>query len=165
MNNYIFKYNIKGDLYNYCELDNKNKILSIYNLENNKLIRYDKDYDTRHYVKYSKSKEVVLAQRFQHGESWVTVMIKPDIVIEIEKNDDNCAEYSNPEYYHWLKKEEKTDFIFPPDIDKQYIFEGNRLNKFKIKTDFIGKWKEIVSDVSEKKSNRIYPHITISLKK
>ena len=44
MNNYVFKYNKKGDLYNYCELNCKNKILAIYNL--------DKFYPLSNYIAY-----------------------------------------------------------------------------------------------------------------
>lgn len=85
-NKYIFKYNQEGELYNYVELNNSNKIISYFKVEDKKLIRFDKFSDTKQLIKFKN--RIKLKQKFMAGESFITVF---------DAETDDCVQYNMPE--------------------------------------------------------------------
>lgn len=85
-NNYIFKYNKSDELYNYIELNKLDKITSYFKLEDNKLIRFDKNSDTKQLIKFKN--KVRIKQKFMAGESFITIF---------DTNKDECVQYNMPE--------------------------------------------------------------------
>jgi len=85
-NTYIFKYNQKGELYNYIELNRLNKILSFFKLEEKKLIRFDRISNTKQLIVFKNS--IRFKQRFMAGESFISVF---------DKNKDESLQYNMPE--------------------------------------------------------------------
>jgi hypothetical protein len=73
MEKYLMKYNVDGRLYLYIERHKSGKIASVFKIsDDNKLLRYDADTEERHFTKYKQP--CMLAQRFEAGESWVTIV-------------------------------------------------------------------------------------------
>lgn len=70
-NKYILKYNQKGELYHYVELNKNNKMLYYIKIEDKKLIRFDKYTHTKQLMKFKT--EVKLKQKFISDESFVSV--------------------------------------------------------------------------------------------
>ncbi len=110
---YIFKYDEKGDLYNYVELDSDSTVSSYYYLTANTLTRYDKNLSEKHKIKYKKGQDVILKHRFDSGESWITICTRPvEIEKEIEDEEQyNASTYRFPKFlmfcidlWHWALK-------------------------------------------------------------
>jgi len=70
-NKYIFKYDKDGHLYNYVELNKVDKVISYFKLEHNRLIRFDKNTQTKQSITFKSN--VKLKQKFMAGESFISV--------------------------------------------------------------------------------------------
>lgn len=153
-NKYIFKHNEKGDLYYYVELDKKGKTNAYYFFSANTLIRYDKTQKQKHYVKYKEGQDIVLLQRFEAGESWITIALRPEKTFEETKkeNEDfeeyfkNNVTYRFQEYYHNENLGNAScQNLGTPKKEKEFIFKNNCVERFKINKDLVEKWSEIIN--------------------
>ena len=72
MEKYVMKYDKQDNLYCYIERNKKGRILSYFNLTNNRLIRYDAQSKYKYLIDYNETCRLV--QRFMESESWVTVL-------------------------------------------------------------------------------------------
>jgi len=113
---YVFKYNKEGQLYNYVELNKMDKIISYFNLKNNKLIRFDKSTQTKQLITFKSN--VKLKQKFMAGESFISVF---------DLSEDENVQYSMPE-----KEKEITlikDNVRISDFGKFVVERWKKLNK------------------------------------
>lgn len=145
---YIFKYNESGDLYNYVEINDDKQVLSYYFLTANTLVRYDKQNNTKSFTKYNADEEVVMLQRFEANESWVTISVNPKI--KPKKDDENETFYRFPQYYHSIKQNHSTKspeekFTKFPKKTKEIILNNNNIVNFKITNENIKKWHSCIS--------------------
>jgi len=84
--NYILKFDKNDRLYNYIELNRYDKVVSFLKLEENKLIRFDRNTQTKQMIQYKM--DVELKQKIMAGQSFVSVFAK---------NSNNVIQYDFPE--------------------------------------------------------------------
>jgi hypothetical protein len=84
--NYILKFDKNDKLYNYIELNRYDKVISFLKLEGNKLIRFDRNTQTKQMIQYKI--DVELKQKIMNGDSFVSVFAK---------NSNNAIQYDFPE--------------------------------------------------------------------
>jgi hypothetical protein len=116
---YIFKYNKEGHLYNYIELSSIEKIISYFNLKDNKLIRFDRNSQIKQLITFKSN--VKLKQKFMAGESFISVF---------NLNDNENVQYNMPE-----KEKEITlvkDNIKISDFGKFIVEKWKKINKKEI---------------------------------
>ena len=80
---YIFKYNKEGDLYNYVELNEKEKVISYFKVDYNVLTRFDKTTNTKQLITFKN--KVKLKQKFMVGDSFITVFDADNFALQYNK--------------------------------------------------------------------------------
>lgn len=119
---YIFKYDKEGQLYNYIELNKMDKVISYFNLKNNKLIRFDKNTQTKQLITFKSN--VKLKQKFMAGESFISVfnlnenenvqysMPEKEKEITLIKNNVRISDFGKFVVERWknINKDENTDY-------------------------------------------------------
>ncbi len=111
---YIFKYNKEGDLYNYVELNEKEKVISYFKVDYNVLTRFDKTTNTKQLITFKN--KVKLKQKFMVGESFITVF-----------DADNFALQYNI-----------------PEKEKEIVLINNEVSKINFSNLVIKNWKKIL---------------------
>ncbi len=74
--NYVFKYDIHNNLYNYLEKERTGKVSAYYsyNYKNDTLLRYDSNNKLRIFNQFDSPCK--LTHRFEAGESWIRVVTR-----------------------------------------------------------------------------------------
>ena len=156
---YIFRYNENADLYNYVELDKKEKVSSYVFLSANTLVRYDKNLKQKQKINYERNQDTILMHRFEAGESWVTVCLRPaEIEEEIETSYKGNATYRFPEFYHNLEglhsdseRFKDIKFISPPQKEREMLLISNGLKQISIHQKNVKDWSRFI-DIKKEES-------------
>lgn len=106
--NYVFKYDIHGNLYNYLEKEKSSNITAYYNYnyKNDTLLRYDNKNKLRIFNQFDSPCK--LMHRFEAGESWIKVVSRDSnihnlVLPKIKKhfalnNEDQVVKFSIQEH-------------------------------------------------------------------
>lgn len=132
---YYFEYDNEGFLYQYSESDSENIIMKCI-ITGSTLIRYEKDcgYEFKALTKYVSN--VKFLQRFEAGESWLTV-IKNDNENKSEINIDKNYGYN---IYNDME-------ISTPEVKRRIQIENDNIIEFKtnINHNNINHWKKLIN--------------------
>lgn len=150
-NSYFLKYDKLGDLYSYKEKDSFKELKCKILLKDNLLFKAD-DKELNSIIEYETG--CTLMQRFECGESWVSVIKK------IKKNnyaqDTLSKKYKNPEFYHNIDNSYSNTYaklpvsfqnytLAIPNIKKSIFFDCGKINSFTINNI------EIISKINKNK--------------
>ena len=122
---YVMKYDKQDNLYCYIERNKKGRILSYFNLTNNRLIRYDSQSKYKYLIDYVEPCK--LAQRFQESESWVTVL----------RNSSSL--YNQKNLYVGMLPMKK----------REVCLKGSQIITFTISKEFVNKFKFVSATTSK----------------
>lgn len=111
---YIFKYNKEGELYNYVELDEKEKVISYFKVDYNVLTRFDKTTNTKQLITFKN--KVKLKQKFMVGESFITVFDADNFALQYKI----------------------------PDKEKEIVLINNEVSKINFSNLVIKNWQKIL---------------------